>query len=161
MKNFGFTLIEIIIVTGVVAIFSGISFAYYSQFSQKNKLESQVTQLEDVLYLARKKSMANDFYDPTCLNFNGYQIKFIGNQQYEFYFCCEASCGVNTLINTYYLSSPVTFSYVPTSSVLFKPGTGQIDEETTITFEDSTLNKCFQIAIKQSGLINTDKLICP
>ncbi len=161
MKNFGFTLIETIILVGIIAIFSGIAFAYYSQFSQKNKLETQVVQLEDLLHLAQKKSMTSDLYDLTCTNFGGYQIKFVGDQQYEFYFCCEANCNTNTLINTYYLSPPITFSYSPLSTILFKPLTGQIDQVVTITFKDSNLNKCFQIIIEQLGLINTDKLVCP
>ena len=61
-----FTLIEVLIVLGVVSIVSGLIFASYNYFSSKKQLESEVKKFVSVLELAREKARAEDVSQ--CIN---------------------------------------------------------------------------------------------
>lgn len=162
MRIKGFTLIEIIIIIAIISLLFASSIAYYVQFSEQKKLTTEVQKLDDILHLMQKKAMAGEAVSEECESFSGYQVRFSGNT-YSTHFCCETSCmDVNdTLINNYTLDSPLTL--VPsTNTIYFKPLTGSIEGNDTITIDitNPITTKCSRITIEKSDLIKlTDS--CP
>jgi len=162
MKSKSFTLIELIIIVGIVAVLSGIFLGYYNNFSEEKKLDEGVKKLIDVLNLARTKSLAADLSpQTTCTNFAGYKIEFIGNT-YDLIFCCNSSCtgGGRIKIQSYGLPSSVSF--LSSSTISFKPLSGETSQATTtITLKNTNINQCYQVTVQASGLVDFNKLTCP
>ncbi|PIV37274.1 hypothetical protein COS31_05545 [Candidatus Roizmanbacteria bacterium CG02_land_8_20_14_3_00_36_15] len=155
-----FSLIELIIVVAIIELVYGISLAYYKNFSQEKILGVEAEKVSDVLGLARTKTLAADLTPKTgCTDFNGYQVEFSGND-FILVFCCSASCtGLDRVVVSSY-SLPGTETFLSSSTVMFKPPIGQTDT-TTITIKDSVINKCYQVMVSASGLVDTIKSICP
>lgn len=145
-----FTLIELLIVITVIALFSGLSIAYYNNFTNEKKLEAGANQVYDALELAKKKTSSGDLSGETCEVFDGYEVKSSADgSSYSLSLCCTGSCG--TLIYTYNLTSPITFNHSSLSIqflVLTAPVTAQ-----TFIIKSSSLNKCINIDINTAGLI--------
>jgi len=155
----GFTLIELIVVIGIMAILTSIGLAYFNNFNEEKKITAEVSRLVDVLQLARSKSMANDYSPmPTCTDFSGYQLE-ITQIAYNFVFCCSDCSGANRkLLQSHTLYSTVTVDAGYT--FLFRPLTGQTIGS-TLKIGNNTLNKCAQVDIQNSGLISsTDLDVC-
>ena len=151
-----FTLIELLIVVTVIGLFSGLSIAYYNNFTNEKKLEAGADQVYNVLELAKKKTSSGDLSNQTCdpfpdpFLFDGYEVKSSADgSSYSLFFCCEGTC--ETLIKTYDLENPITFD--PASlSIQFKVLTAPVTEQTFI-IKSSSLNKYIDIDINTAGLI--------
>lgn len=146
----GFTLIEILISISIIALFSGITLAYYNNFTEDQKLKSESKRLISVLALARK--MASASVDaglcPVNQPFSGYQVGLTASG-YNLYRCCGATC-----------NPPPVHSYIFTENIsgtaetafLFQPlslGVKTTDPDSTIKLTNF-LNKCIVITIGQS-----------
>jgi len=147
-----FTLIELLIVVTVIGLFSGLSIAYYNNFTNEKKLEAGADQVYNVLELAKKKTSSGDLSGETCNNdvFDGYEVKSSADgSSYSLSLCCDGSC--NTLIQTYDLKDQIVFDPTPLSiqfNTLTAPVTAQ-----TFTIKSSSLNKYIDIDINTAGLI--------
>lgn len=161
MKSKSFTLIELIIIVGIVAVLSGIYLANYNNFSEEKKLDEGVKKLIDVLHLARTKSLAADLSPLiTCTNFSGYRVEFLLSS-YDLFFCCNSSCtgGGRIKIQSYGLPSSVSFFPLPVTTS-FKPLSGETSQA-TITLKNTNINQCYQVTVQASGLVDFNKLTCP
>jgi len=65
-----FTLIELLIVVTVIGLFSGLSIAYYNNFTNEKKLEAGADQVYNVLELAKKKTSSGDFIKSNMRSFS-------------------------------------------------------------------------------------------
>jgi len=152
-----FTLIEILIISAILVLFSGTLLASYNSFNQQKNLEKEVSRLVDVLSLAKGKAQAGDL-DPSinCSGsneFGGYAIDTNANG-YSLKQCCRDVTTKNTtqcgaIIQTYTFHSGVvndsgvkTFSFYP----LTKGATSG-----TIRLRSTSINKCFNVLIAEIG----------
>ncbi len=164
-----YTLIELLITISIIIIFSGISIAYYNNFTEEKKLENETQKLVDVLDLAKKKAAGAED-SSLCPNsggpfgsqygYTGYRVNIFSNS-YSLSRCCTTatsnSCAQPQLINTYNnIPSNITFTSSQ-SNIQFKQLTSVINSSTliTITVRNTNLNKCRQITISPSGVIET------
>lgn len=157
-----FTLIELIIIIVIISLLFSAMIAYYNKANEQKKLTTAMQKLDDVLHLIQKKAIAGDIYT-TCDNFTGYQIQFIGNNQYAAYFCCNDICdNPDYLIKNYTLDSPLTLN-PSIDTIYFKPLTGRIDSNDAITVKitNSTINKCSLFSIEPSGLMTLTDTCTP
>lgn len=172
MKNRGFTLIEILISITIIILFSGITLAYYNNFTEDQKLKSESKRLISVLALARKMASAGVISDPTQCDisanyvFNGYKVTFTSDSSYTL----QQSCSLCVIINDNYVCTPVTAPSIHTYSfdqglvvkdlpdILFQPlSLGAKSEESIIKLKNN-LNHCIDITvglstIEESGII--------
>jgi len=145
-----FTLIELLIVVTVIGLFSGLSIAYYNNFTNEKKLEAGANLVYDALELAQKKTSSADLSAQTCDPFEGYEVTSSADgSSCSLYICCSGSC--NTLIKTYDLNDQVRFDHV-SKSIQFKILTAPVIP-VTFTIKSSSLNKCINIVINAAGLI--------
>ncbi|MBI2049776.1 prepilin-type N-terminal cleavage/methylation domain-containing protein [Candidatus Roizmanbacteria bacterium] len=164
----GFTLIELLVVISLIILFSGLSLAAYNNFNEERKLDEEASKLVDVLSLAGKKSAAGETDSSYCTGtFHGYITKL--NPQansYRLAQCCNIADPENCkdsqntkLVQTYSLASNyvVTVSPPGNINILFRVlGRGtNLSGKTTITIENTKVNKCIDIDIERSGLVTS------
>ncbi len=163
-KPKGFTLLELLVVTGIILFFSGLAFASFNFFGEEKKLDEQAKQLVSVLNSAFKKASSGE--DPGCNYFQGYRVRIPpAASSYLFQTCCSQDWSCSTQANTlqtYNLPSNFTITTNRGSSVniLFKKlASGVvINQDTSINniivrICNSNTNKYIPITIESSGLV--------
>lgn len=153
-KNFSFTLIELLITIFIIFILSGISIAYYNNFTEEQKLKNEVKKLVDLLELAKKKTAASDYLNAQCSGY-GYKIE-INSNDYQLKVCCNTACNSDQSIITFNLPDNIQFQ--STDSVRFLPLTVKI-ESTSNSFliKNQSMGKCVTVEISQFGIINLNE----
>ncbi len=127
-KNNSFTLIELVVVIGIITLIMGISLAYYNNFNEETKFRTEMRKLWDVLELAKKKAITGD--EPSgCVGFSGYKVNFT-NSTYQLQACCGTVC---TTTASYTLPSNITIIVPalapPLNCIKFKQLNGDLDSD--------------------------------
>lgn len=151
----GFTLIEFLVITVIVLIFSGISLARYNDFTQQLRLKNEAKKLVDVLELSKKKSLTADLFDKNCTNFSGYRT-ILAETSYTMNFCCLAVC---TNVSTYNLSTGNTvtsglgnYDFTP---LMINP----VFAGNSVRIKNSIINKCIDINISAIGIFEINETL--
>ncbi|PIY68595.1 hypothetical protein COY90_05145 [Candidatus Roizmanbacteria bacterium CG_4_10_14_0_8_um_filter_39_9] len=159
-----FTLIELIIVVGLILLFTGFSISYFSAFTERKKIENDSKKIINTLELMKTKTISGDA--SLCSDANPRLSYFsfetnASNNSYSMVPHCAV--GVPTPIQ-YSLETNVLFYYpTPTVdfSVSFQPITGGTDSCSYIYLKNSLLNNgsglCRYIKISKSGLVFDDE----
>ncbi|MFN4212441.1 MAG: Tfp pilus assembly protein FimT/FimU [Microgenomates group bacterium] len=152
MKN-SFTLIELLLVITIISLGIGTGLAMYNSFTEEKKLEMETQKLVDVLELAKKKASSGDIGSYDCSNFSGYRVN-IQSLSYQLLLCCSQSCTPNYLIQNYNFQTNIS-AIIGTGFIQFKPLTAALTSPVTIQIKNLTINKCRQINISVSGVIES------
>ncbi|OGK12019.1 hypothetical protein A2954_00215 [Candidatus Roizmanbacteria bacterium RIFCSPLOWO2_01_FULL_37_12] len=163
MKSF--TLVEILVVTGIILLFTGMLLAGYNNFNQFKILEREASKLVDVLHLAKGKAQAGEnYFDQTtgtyfdCSGsdeFGGYQME-LNVTDYNFKQCCRDVATKNitacsSSIQSY--SLPVNISITAGTGIInFYPLSGGASQ-TVLTIDNSVIGKSIDISISATGVI--------
>jgi len=160
-----FTLIELIIVIGIITLFSGFSLAMYNDFTETKKLEAETKKFVEVLELAKKKINSGD-KPTTCDTLLNYKVTYSTNAYQVFAQCFSSIIQIGSSID---LPLNIILTVSPPASlpdeVIFKPfglgvdlGVGVVEKNVLI--KNNNNSKCRQINIKNSGVINEQKTAC-
>lgn len=153
-NNQGFTFIELVIVTGIILLFSGLGLAQYNSYSEHSRLKTETNKLKDTLELAKKKTITREIMNGCDYAFEGYSVT-IAFASYTLKFRCN---GNKTNIQTFSL-----ISLTPNISV--QSGTGDVDfsapptmlsADKTIAVKNASLpaaSQCLSITIKTTGAL--------
>jgi len=151
----GFTLIELIVVIGIISIFSGIFLARYNENASQLKLRNEAKKLVDVLELAKKKALSADLFDKNCTNFTGYRVT-IASGSYSLFFGCVS---VYSTVQSYNLSSNMTV-VTGTGNYNFSPLMNNPSFiSNTIRLKNSVISKCLNISISPIGIIELNETL--
>lgn len=167
-----FTLIELIIVIGIITLFSGLSLAAYSDFTETKKLEGETKKFVEVLELAKKKILSGDksSLDENYVNcdLTGYKIDIISNTEYSLKaFVCQNNNGTCELsligctdldISRYKTLPEISISAL---EIVFYPFGLGLQEAKTVVIKNNNNAKCRQVNIEKSGVINEQIITCP
>lgn len=138
-----FTLIELIIVIGIISIFAGLSLAYYNNQNDISKLKSEAQKFVDVFDLTRKKAMTSEKTD-NCTLVN-YSIIITANS----YTVSKNQTGDSCIsISQNYPINPYTI-IAGMGTIDIQPLYGTLSTDSTITIRNQ--NKCIDINITSSG----------
>ncbi len=150
-----FTLIEIIIVIGIIAIFSALSMGYYNTYTEEKKLDGEEKKIIDIIELARKKAQSGDIGGYSCSNFDGYQVVFAGDTYY-LRICCADGCSSTFTLQSYKLPQNITATISGSPTISFSPLNFHTNLTTTVTItvKNAKISKCIPIAIYPSGLVD-------
>ena len=154
-KSKGFTLIELIVVMGILSIFSGIFLAQYNENASQLKLKNEAKKLIDVLELAKKKALTADLFDKNCTDFTGYRV-IISSGSYSLSFGCAS---VYSVVQNYNLLTNITAT-VGTGNYNFSPlmiNPNFISN--TIRLKNSAINKCVNISISPIGIVELNETL--
>ena len=154
-KNKGFTLIELIVVIGIVSLFTGIFIARYNESANQLKLRNEAKKLVDTLELAKKKALTADLFDKNCTDFRGYRV-IIGSGNYSLNFNCG---GVYTEVQNYNLTLNNSI-IAGTGNYDFPPMmVNPIFPATVILVKNSLINKSIKVNISSIGVIEIDETL--
>ena len=141
MNKRGFTLIELVIVLAIMAMFFGISVPLFSRFGEKTQLEATARSIASTLTTARGYSIKENV---------DYYVFFDSTTSPHTYFISKADDGSSSIEKTSKLPPGISFYYhvdwedpdpagpigftkgTTANAALFKP-TGELDETTNDT----------------------------
>lgn len=152
-----FTLIEILIVTSITIILSGVSLVAVSSFKDDRLLNGQVGTFVQTLEFARDKAAAGDTSlcsDSDIAYVDGYSV-------------VVNPTGIILLPGCNTIPSPVIYRVernivflIPSLSVRFDAQKYQGDSM-DIPLKNTASNKCNTVTINDTGLITNASTICP
>jgi len=154
-----FTLIELLITTAIIFVFSGLSLAYYNNFTQEKSLKKETQKLVNAIELAKKKANSGEVQN--CSSFCGYQFS-VNSNSYAVNICCtcdtNGNCANPTPIITY--SLPSNINSLNSFATMFKPLSPLVTPG-SIQLKNNNITQCEQISINQAGVVENQKINCP
>ncbi len=159
-----FTLIELLIVTTIILLFSGLVLAQYNNFTQQQNLRTEAQKLANMLELARKKTLSKEIITSCSGAFNGYKLT-INSNNYMLSYCTTSNCNCTTtdIPFTYNIPSgtPVTFLPSPVTSIQFLPSFQGTDLTGTLSIQikNTSINQCVQLSVSKIGIVTYDSTL--
>lgn len=167
--NRAFTIIELLIIIGLISLITTVSIASYSSFLETSKLKSETQRLLSILTLAQKRAVAGESVSggicAAGYSFSGIVITTVAGGGYTMQGqCSQDSNPLNT--STY---STITYSVDPTNTnvrflssttVVFPKLTGIPTSNASIVLKNIANSTCSTIAVN-SGLIGSSDTTCP
>ena len=92
-KNFGFTLIEIILSVGILAIITGSSYVALIQFSRSQGLNSEYLRFKNILNLAKSNASSQILNCTSNQTLVGYRVSPLTNSSYTIDEVCRGGNG--------------------------------------------------------------------
>lgn len=151
----GFTLIELIVVIGIVSLFTEIFIARYNENTGRLRLRSEAKKLVDVLELAKKKALTADLFDKNCTDFRGYRVA-ISSGSYLLSFGCASAYSA---VQNYNLTTNITVT-TGTGNYNFSPlMINPSFISNTIRLRNSSISKCVDISISAIGIVELNETL--
>ncbi len=163
LRRNGFTLIELIIVVGIMTFLSGLMLATYNSYTESKTLDQTASGIVDLLTQARNKAAAGDTvgYSDCSGSFGGYNIYInqVNAASYTLNLLCTSTHIIQTTNLPYktsigdWILATVTVGNNP---IVFGPLNTPIAASTTIQLKDKriSLNNCLLITVTVPGIIN-------
>lgn len=170
IQQSAFTLIEILVVISIMAIFIGVSLAQYNSYTEQIKLKNEAKKLVDVLELAKKKASSGDLNNLTCNGgFLGYEVNIDTNTtSYSLSLRC-ALAPSSQLIVTYNFPYLNISTQSGTGLFRFKQLSAGLEYKTieaadpttapSIKLKNSSIDKCVTISISVIGIVELDETL--
>lgn len=153
-NNLSFSLIEIIVVTAIIAIVTSMGFANFHRQQSDEQLKSETRKMADMIGLARKKAISADV--SVCKNNNDritkYQFRVTSTKEYVVSPKCVIEANPEEI--TYSIQSDVILITTPAigSSTFFNSRMTDITPM-PIMIKNTSTDRCCQIDINVAGVI--------
>ncbi len=164
MRQKGYSLIELLVVMAIFALFLQAGYIGYQEFTRRQKVAGAVRLVEADLRIAQEYALSGTkpegFNCPRPDYYEGVLVTFISSNRYSISARC--SSGRNFPFRTAELPSGISFRILPsTTSILFKSVTGGTDISGTVNINICENNVGNAIEITSSGKITkTDNVNC-
>jgi type II secretory pathway pseudopilin PulG len=164
-----FTIIEFLVVFGIIGMVTMLSIASYTTFTESYKLKNEVQNAIAVLSLAQKRAVAGEDISAHCssCSFDSVVVTFTADWGYTMQGQYVTNADPTTRVP---YDSPVSYSIdvankniviLDTKTVAFNKLTGAPDGADTVTFKNNVKDECTQIGITTVGLISSTNIDCP
>lgn len=165
----GFTIIEFLVVFGIIGVVTTVAIASYNTFTESFKLKDEVQNAVAVLALAQKRAIAGEDVssDSDCSGktFDSFIVTFTAGAGYTMQGQCVDGVGVKTAYGTAatYSIDPANknISILDTKTVTLNKLTGAPNAADTITLKNTVDSKCTRISIAATGLLSYSDVTCP
>ncbi len=164
----GFSIIEFLIVIGLVSLITTVSIAAYNNFLESSKLGSETQRMIAVLTLAQKRASVGEDVSSACpagYSFSGIVVTSSAQGGYTLQGQCAQDLNPTTTTTygtiTYTIDpSNANIVLLTSTSILFPKLTGIPTTDTTITFKNISNNTCSAISIT-GGVMSSSQPSCP
>lgn len=158
-KRFGFTLVEVLVVTSIMLVTTGFGIARYNDYTQQRRLDHEAKKLVSVFELASKRAISGDS-SAACADFQGVQVAITKTGSYTVRRCCEGACtsAQSTIYTSAQLPNGINIAAPPsdatylfnklTQAVTINPPTSQ-----TIILQNTLSSKCLTVTVSPVGII--------
>lgn len=156
----GFTVMELLVVMGVIIILFSIGLAAFNRFNRRQVVEQVTRNLESDLRLAQSKAVAQEkpggWCDGAGETLVGYRLRFTSETQYVIEAICSNADEYPKTIKT--VNLPEEIEGIKDTDVLFKVLTKGVDEPTTfiLTGYDTIQG---EVTVEGGGNIETEEII--
>lgn len=154
-----FTIVELIVVLSIIAIFLGLGMANYQNYQQETLLKQESKNFVENFELTKKKAFSSELYDLNCINFNGYRLVINpDNKSYDIFFGCNNSY---SKIQTFNLPENIVFQSIPVSNFYFPPMLDGffINQVVNLRIKNNSTGKCVNVFINRKGVVRIDDLL--
>ena len=158
-----FTLIEMLVVFGIISIITGMTVTSYTTSAETRNLEGEARRLVDTFNLAYKKGYSAETGPlAQCSTFTGYRLTLTQNtKQYVLTKCCNATCSgaQSSVVSTYTIPHTSVVFTAPTgvTQYLFQPLSVRVvvtpAANQTITLRNTRIGKCISLAVNSAGAV--------
>ncbi|TXG76516.1 prepilin-type N-terminal cleavage/methylation domain-containing protein [Candidatus Dojkabacteria bacterium] len=152
----GFTIIELVLVVGIIGVISTFGFVAIDQFTSSKDFESTTNNFVNMIYEAKSNTLSQVKLGGNCAatNLIGYKISVntaVNPISYTMSIVCGTdsetpSSWTTTAIKTDYLTTDASLDMVPTSSFMFETPNALVSEEYTMNLSFGSLNKTIVVA---------------
>lgn len=152
-SNYGFTLLELMVASGVMLVITGGLLANYNNFTDRQRLKQTALNLKNNLRLAQTKATSG--LKPAgvaCTTLVGYNLTFQASQ-----YTVQARCQPQGLVgptSDVTLPTGITFSPVPVSFI-FQILTLGISTNSDITLNLTSGAQTLQLLVERGGSIKS------
>lgn len=143
----GFTLIELVVTTGVILLIAGGVVANYNNYSDNQRLKQAALTLKNNLRLVQTKAASAEKPASGCSEMVGYQVSFTSTSYSIQARCVEGLAGSSTSTN---LPAGITFSPVP-AAVVFRVLTRGVASDTPLDIYLDGRIKLYRLQIEPGG----------
>lgn len=159
MGRNSFTLVEMLVVTGIILVSVGFGTARLGDYTNRRILADEAKEITNVLSQASKRAVAGDS-GSACANFQGFQVSVTTTDAYSVRRCCEGACNSaqSTVQETHQL--PVGLRFVQpavNTTYLFnklnQTVTANPSANLTISVRSTALARCIPLTISPAGLV--------
>lgn len=154
-KNNGYTLVELLVVAAITISLTGLSLAWYVNFSEDKGLNKQVQDFMQTIQMAKNKAYAGD--SSVCGNpgnitprLEQYSVRVDSSGVHAIPLCTGTPTGY-----TYPFQDHIVI-LTPTMEVAFGTfGTYISAQNICIPIQNTTSNKCKYVHINETGLVTS------
>lgn len=157
-NNFAFSLIEIIVVTAIIAVVTSMGFANFHRQQSDEQLKAETRKMADMIGLARKKATVNDtsscisdFFHPNN-KIKKYEFKIESSSTYKVIPDCNDNSSREEISNEIQSSDILITTPAVGSSTFFNSRMTDITPM-PIMIKNTSTNRCCQIDINAAGVI--------
>lgn len=158
MHSRGFTLIEVIVVLGVLATLMVFASVNVLQLQRHTHVQTTVTQLAADLYEQRQRAMSGDTQGRSTID--SYGVYFRSSSYVLFHGATYSAVSADNV--TIPIQSPIQMSSTTfaNSQVIFLKGSGEISgyspNANSVTLTNTTNSEAVQIVLNKYGTITSD-----
>ncbi len=152
----GFTIIELVLVIGIISVISTFGFVAISQFSNSRDFESSVDNFVNTIYEAKSNTLSQVKLGGNCASTNliGYKVT-LDSAANPIPYTLSIVCGTDsetpsswttTAIRTAYLSADTSLDMVPTENFMFETPNALVSDEYTMNLSNGSLTRTIVVA---------------
>lgn len=150
----GFTLIELMIVTAMILVFSVGAVVNYSTYSERQKVRQAAYEMRNDFRFAQTKATSKDFPSQVCSDIYGYTVS-VSADKYEIIPNCSPE-GLRDPVATSSAALGVQFSPSPVTSTTFYSLSQGVSDTMSVTV--TGVFNSYRVTISLSGFISVESL---
>lgn len=158
-NNRAYSLIEVLVVCGILLAAYGVVSAQYNTYTQQRKLRDEAKKITSTLNLAGQRAAAGDS-GSSCDDYRGFSVTVATTGTYTTRRCCESACSSSQSIIQSQETLPLGLSFLApatATSYLFKSLTREVTVSPagnqTITLRNALIGRCISLVVSPSGVI--------
>lgn len=164
-----FSIIELLVVIGMVGILTTVAIASYNGYAESQKLVNEVNKFKTVLSLAQKRAISGDVGDctssPGC-TLNYFNVNWVSSTQYSMNGNRHSNSSNldETFDQTTFAIDTSNKNIIMTANfgiVPFSKLTGGVNANYNVIFQNTATSTCTQVGVTTAGLINSSATTCP
>jgi prepilin-type N-terminal cleavage/methylation domain-containing protein len=152
----GFTLIEIMVATAIMAITLGVSISGYNNFNEGQRVKQAALTFKNNARMAQEKAKsAQRPFDPTCVKLEGYHVIRISATKYQVRDQCLNSSGGLAPNTPQEFTLPTNVSFLTANfDIFFRPLTQNAASTVSVVFQSSQSSVVSTVTVNQNGEIS-------